>query len=161
MQAGRDTRLRRCEVKPDQLTLRDSTTGSRHVLLGGAARELLDGLAKVASGEWVFPATKRDGPLTGNELHYLWPTTRDATGTVKDTPLHYLRHAHASHAVINGENLHVAGRLPGHRRDTTANRYVYRDDAMPSQAAERLAVAIQRKLCHLERAADSRPVGDT
>lgn len=78
-----------------------------------------------------------------------------------DALLHDLRHAHASHAVMNGENLHVAGRLPGHRRASTTNRYVHLDDATLSQAGERLAVAIQRKLCHLRRAADSQPVGDT
>ena len=61
--------LRWREVKPDRLTLIDAKTGPRHILLGGAARELLDRLAKSASGEWVFPAGKRDGPLIKDELH--------------------------------------------------------------------------------------------
>ena len=57
-----------------------------------------------------------------------------------------LRHAHASHAVMNGESLHVAGRLLGHRRGSTSNRYVHLDDATLSQAAERVALAIERRL---------------
>ena len=60
--------------------------------------------------------------------------------------LHDLRHAHASHGVMNGESLHVAGRLLGHRRATTTNRYVHLDDATLSQAAERVAASIQAKL---------------
>ncbi len=92
--------LRWYEFKLDRLTLIDAKTGTRHVLLGEAARELL----------------------------------------------HDLRHAYASHAVMNGESLHVAGRLPSHRRASTKNRYVYLDDATLSQAAERVGLAITRKL---------------
>ncbi len=84
--------------------------------------------------------------MGSNELHYFWTTTRDAAGIVADARLHDLRHAHASHAVMNGESLHVAGRLLGHRRASTTNRYVHLDDATLGQAAERVAVAVERKL---------------
>ena len=43
---------------------------------------------------------------------------------------------------MNGESLHVAGRLPGHRRASTANRYVHLGGATPDEAAERMAGAI-------------------
>ena len=49
-------------------------------------------------------------------------------------------------AVMNGESLHVAGRLLGHRRASTTNRYVHLDEATLSQAAERVALEVQRKL---------------
>ena len=71
---------------------------------------------------------------------------RDAAGIVPDARLHDLRHAHASHAVMNGESLHVAGRLLGHRRASTTNRYVHLDDVTMSQATGRVAAAIQGKL---------------
>ena len=45
-------------VRPDRLALIDAKMGPRHVLLGEAARELLEGLAASASGEWVFPGDK-------------------------------------------------------------------------------------------------------
>ena len=143
---GEIRRLRWCEVKPDRLTLTDAKTGPRHVLLGEAARELLDGLAETATGEWVFPGKDAAGPLGVNKLYWFWKRTRDAAGIVADARLHDLRHAHASHAVMNGESLHVAGRLLGHRRASTTNRYVHLDDATLSQAAERVAAAIKRKL---------------
>ena len=47
---------------------------------------------------------------------------------------------------MKGESLHVAGRLLGHRRASSTNRYVHLDDTTLSQAAERVAVAIQRML---------------
>ena len=56
--AGEIRCLRWCEVKPDRLALIDAKMGPRHVLLGEAARELLEGLAASASGEWVFPGDK-------------------------------------------------------------------------------------------------------
>ncbi len=143
---GEIRRLRWSEVKPDRLTLIDAKTGPRHVLLGGAARELLDGLAGTASGEWVFPGRDEDEPLDKNDLYGFWIKARDAAGIVADARLHDLRHAHASHAVMNGESLHVAGRLLGHRRASTTNRYVHLDDATLGEAAERVALAVGRKL---------------
>ena len=121
--------LRWCEVKSDRLTLIDAKTGPRHVLLGEAARDLLDGLAETASGEWVFPGGEGNGPLSTNDLWAFWTRVRDAAGIVADARLHDLRHSHASHAVRNGESLHVAGRLLRHRRASTTNRYVHLDDA--------------------------------
>ena len=47
---------------------------------------------------------------------------------------------------MNGESLHVAGRLLGHRRASTTNRYVHLDDATLGEAAERVARAVARKL---------------
>ena len=141
---GEIRRLRWSEVKPDRLTLIDAKTGPRHVLLGEAARELLDGLAATASGEWVFPGKSEDKPLSKHVLYDFWLGVRDAAGIVADARLHDLRHAHASHAVMNGESLHVAGRLLGHRRASTTNRYVHLDDATLSYAAERVAVAIHQ-----------------
>ena len=145
-----------CEVKPVRLALIDAKTGPTHVLLGEAARELLHGPAASASGEWVFPGENGDGPQDKNDLYQFWLKARDADGIVADARLHDLRHAHASYAVMNGESLHVAGRLLGHRRASTTNRYVHLDDATLSQAADRVAVAIQRKLRHTEGVRHSR-----
>ena len=115
-------------------------------LLGAAARELLDGLAASASGAWVFPGRGDDEPLDRNDLWTFWTGARREAGVVADARLHDLRRAHASHAVMNGESLHVAGRLLGHRRASTTSRYVHLDDATLGEAAEWVAVAVWRKL---------------
>ena len=143
---GKIRRLRWCEVKPDRLALIDAKTGPRHVLLGEATRELLRGLAEPVCGEWVFPGGKGSGPLSTNDLRMFWTKARDVAGIVADARPHDLRHARASHAVVNGESLHVAGRLLGHRRASTTNRYVHLDDATLSKASDRIAMVLQGKL---------------
>ncbi|MCY4540838.1 MAG: tyrosine-type recombinase/integrase [Rhodobacteraceae bacterium] len=143
---GEIRRLRWCEVKPDRLALIYGKTEPRHVLLGEAARERLDGLAETASGEWVFPGKSGGEPLTKGDLYSFWIKARDAAVIVADARLHDLRLAHSSHAVLNGECLHVAGRRLGHRRVSVTNRYAHLDDTILGQAAERAAVAIVRKL---------------
>ena len=125
-----------CEVKPARVALIDTKTGSRHVLFGKAARELLDGLAETASGEWVFPHEQGDRPLTANELHWFWRKTHDAAGIVADARLHELRQPHASaRGHERRKRAYVAGRMLGHKRATTTNRYVQLDDTTLSQAA--------------------------
>lgn len=57
----------------------------------------------------MYPGDKRDGPLSTDDIWRFWTRARDAAGIVSDARLHDLRHAHASHAVVNGESLHVAG----------------------------------------------------
>ena len=87
-----------------------------------------------------------NGPLSTDDPWRFWAKARDEAGIVADARLHDLRHAHASHTVMNGESLHVAGRLLGHRRATTTGRYGHLNDATLSEAAERVAVALESKL---------------
>ena len=144
--SGEVRRLRWHDVKRDRLVLRESKTGPRQVLLGGAARDLLNRLSKMRSGEWVFPGATPGRPLSEMELYLFWRRVRDEAGIVVDARLHDLRHSHASHAIMNGESLHMAGRLLGHRRAATTNRYAHLDDATLSDTAERIAGAIKQKL---------------
>ena len=84
--------------------------------------------------------------MTKNALYWFWTEARDRAGIVADAWLHDLRHTNASHAVMNGESLHVVGGLLGYRRASKTIRYVHLDDATFRQPAERVAVAIQEKL---------------
>ena len=52
---------------------------------------------------------------------------------------------------MNGQSLLVAGRLLGHRRATSTNRYARLNDVTLSEAAERVAIAIGQKLRHTDR----------
>lgn len=61
-------------------------------------------------------------------------------GVVAHAGLHVQRHAHASHAVTNGESQHVTGHLLGNRSASTTSRYVHFDDATLSLTAERVAI---------------------
>lgn len=139
-------RLRRCEVKPDRLELTDTKTGPRCVPLSEAARKILGGLAGSASAEWVFPGKSGEEPLSENALYRFWRKARDMAKLAADARLHDLRHAYASHAVMSGESLHITGRLLGHRCASATERYVHLEDATLNEAAERVALAVERKL---------------
>ena len=93
-----------------------------------AARALLETLADSVSGEWVFPDDRQDQPLTDGAHYWFWAKAGDMARIVADTRLPHLRHAHASHAVMNRESLHVAGPMLGHRRASATNRYVHLPD---------------------------------
>ena len=82
MQAGGYTASTGARSSLTALTLSGAKTGPRHVLLGGAARELMEGLAVSASGEWVLPGGKGNGLVSVHDLWWFWTKTRDATGIV-------------------------------------------------------------------------------
>ena len=117
-----------------------------HRARGAAARNLLDRLSKTRSSEWVFPGTAREGHMSEEALYWFWCGVRDEADIVADARLHDLRHSHASHAIMNGESLHMAGRLLGHRRAAPTNRYAHLDGATLSEVAERVAGEIEGKL---------------
>ena len=107
-------------------------------------------LSERRSGEWVFPRADGNEPLNRNRPLYFWTKLRDEAGImVADARLHDLRHSHASHAIMNGESLHMAGRLLGHRRATTTNRCAHLDEATLSEAAERVAMVVEKRLLTL------------
>ena len=54
------------------------------------------------------------------------------------------------------ESLHVSGRLLGQRRTSTIKPYVDLDDVKLSEAAEQLALVIQRIVLQLPRMAPKR-----
>ena len=96
----------------------------------------------------MFPGATTGRPLGDATLFRFWRQMRDEAGIVGDARLHDLRHSHASHAIMNGESLHMSGRLLDHRRAATTNRYAHLDDATLSETAERVAEMVKSKLYH-------------
>lgn len=84
------------------------------------------------SREWMLPSKSGDEPLAKDDFHSFWIKTHDTAGIMEDAWLHDLQHPHASHTVMNGESLHVAGRLLKHRRVNTTNSHAHLDDAILS-----------------------------
>ena len=60
--------------------------------------------------------------------------------------LHVLRHTMASHAVIYGENLPIAGNLLGHRRHRTTAGYAHLADGHLVEAAEKVRSIITQTM---------------
>ena len=63
--------------------------------------------------------------MSEGAFYWFWCAVRDEAGIAADARLHDLRHSHASHAIMNGESLYMAGRLLGHRRASTTNCYAH------------------------------------
>ena len=120
--------------------------GPGHVLPDETARVPLKGLVETASGEWAFPGRNGDEPLSKDNLHSFRLEARDAAKIVAGVRPHDLRHVRTSYAVMNGKSLHVGGPLFRNRRTSMTSRHVHVDDASLSEAAERVALSIVRKL---------------
>jgi len=71
---------------------------------------------------------------------------RDKAGNIADTWLYDFRHSHASHAILDGENLHMAERLLRYRRVATINRYTHLDGTALRDDTDRVAIVIVKKL---------------
>ena len=87
--------LRRSDYREGRLFLRDSITGPRMVWLSDPARRILDSLEP--RGRWMFPASCRDRPLSGEWLDLFWRRLR-AEADPDDVRLHDLRHTHPAGA---------------------------------------------------------------
>ena len=75
----------------------------------------------------------------------LWYAVRREAG-IKDVRLHDLRHAFASHAVLQGVPLPVVSRLLGPKNPGMTLRYAHVDDREIEAAAERIGATIARAL---------------
>ncbi|MEM8948916.1 MAG: tyrosine-type recombinase/integrase [Pseudomonadota bacterium] len=141
--SGEIYRLRWKEVSRDRLNLEDSKTGPRTVLLGETAFSLLRRRRRERKerSPFVFPSPY-DPSKPRTSIPQVWRRIRAEAGLADDIRLHDLRHTYASHAVMCGETLMMAGRLLGHRNTVTTERYAHLADRFLLDAAERVAAEI-------------------
>ena len=125
------------------LRLLDSKTGKRTVFLNEPAIEILASLEPQGDNPHVVPGEK-----TGSHrstLQPIWDRIRDAA-EIKDVRIHDLRHTFASFGVNGGQNLAVVGRLLGHRKITTTQRYAHLADEPIRQATDSIGVKLSSAL---------------
>jgi integrase len=136
------------DVQRGALLLPDSKTGQKTVPLGGPALAVL-----VAWGEqsddlgddrYVFPATRGDGYHVGYAK--VWRQLRDRAG-LSGVRLHDLRHTHASVGVALNQSLQIIGKVLGHKKAATSERYAHLQldpvRAAADQTAKRLSNAMR------------------
>jgi len=129
------------------LLLADSKTGKKSVYLSAPALALLDSLPKVKGNPHVIAGALKGSALSG--IDKIWVRVRGAAG-LDDVRLHDLRHSFASIGVLGGLSLPVLGKLLGHSKVTTTERYAHLS-ADPIRAANeavgaRIAAAMKSKL---------------
>ncbi|MCB9752967.1 MAG: tyrosine-type recombinase/integrase [Myxococcales bacterium] len=125
--------------------LPDSKVGKRTVPLSPQAMEVLEGakrLQRETPSRYVVPSSK-GGQIDGSTLHATWVRVRRRIG-LDDVRLHDLRHSAASDAIMSGVPLAVVGKILGHSRPSTTQRYAHISDEALARGVEQMGAAIER-----------------
>ena len=125
------------------LLLPDTKTGRKTFPLARPVVDYIASLPRVEGNPYVLPGNVEKGHLVG--LQKIWMRIRAATG-LDDVRLHDLRHSFASVGTGEGDSLQVIGRLLGHSKITTTQRYAHLSLDPIRDAAERIGGRIATKL---------------
>jgi integrase len=123
------------------LTLGDSKTGRSVRPIGAPAVQLLASLPRL--GEHVLPGRTGEKPIEG--LRRLWDAVRHEA-ELPEVRLHDLRHTMASVAAGEGQSLLIIGKVLGHKRAATTQRYAHLADDPVKAAADKTAGTISALL---------------
>ncbi|MCA9720211.1 MAG: tyrosine-type recombinase/integrase, partial [Myxococcales bacterium] len=125
------------------LRLPDSKTGKKVVPLASQAVSLLrDAAARNNPSSFVVP-TSNGGPIEGANLTHTWMRIRKRVG-LEDVRLHDLRHSAASDAINAGVPLAVVGKILGHRKPSTTQRYAHISDEALAEGVARMGAVIEK-----------------
>lgn len=125
------------------LLLPDSKTGTKVVVLGAPALQLLTTLPRIQGNPFCFPGGKEGMGIVG--IPKIWERVR-ALAELGDVTLHGLRHAFASVGVNAGLSLPVVGALLGHSGEAMTARYGHLASDPIRQAADRISKQIAASL---------------
>lgn len=76
----------------------------------------------------------RKGPLDASQVHRIVKAAAERAGLSAEVSAHWLRHAHASHALDRGAPVHLVQATLGHASLSTTSRYTH---ARPSESSAR------------------------
>jgi integrase len=123
-----------------RLVLPETKSGKSVRPLSRAAITILETIQGRASDTpWVFPATKGKGHYVG--LQKAWAGIRAAAG-LGDVHIHDLRHTVGANAAMSGASLLVVGRLLGHKKARSTERYAHLSPEFLADAADKVADVI-------------------
>ncbi|MCA9720213.1 MAG: tyrosine-type recombinase/integrase [Myxococcales bacterium] len=125
------------------LRLPDSKTGRRVVPLSPQAVALLRAAAARENPSPYVVPTSTGGPIGGANLTHTWMRIRRRVG-LEDVRLHDLRHSAASDAINAGVPLAVIGRILGHRKPSTTQRYAHISDDALAKGVALMGAVIER-----------------
>lgn len=117
-----------------RINLPDSKTGMKPVYLNTLAREVLENLPRVDGNPYVIVGKKEGSHFVG--IRKPWYRIRELAD-ITDVRIHDLRHSFASIAVSGGMTLPLIGKLLGHKKAATTERYAHLADD-PIKAANEL-----------------------
>jgi len=80
----------------------------------------------------IFKSRKKKGHLIPTQIHRIVRSAAKRAGMTKKVSPHWLRHAHASHALDRGAPIHLVQATLGHSSIATTGKYLH---ARPSDSS--------------------------
>ena len=114
-----------------QVTVVGKGSKTRAVLLSAGVWEMLQALPQAGKDEPVFKSRK-GGTLDASAVHRVVKAAAQRAGINAETSCHWLRHAHASHALDRGAPIHLVQQTLGHRSVATTGIYLH---ARPNESS--------------------------
>lgn len=131
------------DLERAEIRLPDSKTGEKRLYLNSVSREILGLLPRLEGNPYVVVGQREGAHLVN--LRKPWYRIRSLAG-IKDVRIHDLRHSFASVAVAGGLTLPLIGKLMGHRKSATTERYAHLADDPVRAGNELIAELLGRSL---------------
>jgi site-specific recombinase XerD len=133
-----------CGLRWRDLTVRESAGQATVYGKGGKTRvvlllaktwaQLIALRGEAGPDDPVFRSRKGGGPLDESAVHRVVKAAAARAGLSTEVSAHWLRHAHASHALDRGAPIHLVQATLGHASVATTGRYLH---AKPSDSSAR------------------------
>jgi len=107
---------------------------TRAIMLPAAVCGQLTGLRGVAGADAPVFASRSGKPLERSRVLRIVKEASQRAGIAANVTTHWLRHAHASHALDHGAPIHLVQATLGHRSVATTSRYLH---ARPGESSAR------------------------
>jgi integrase len=125
------------------LKLPDSKTGRKLIWLNPPAVEVLTTLPRIKDNPYVIVGEREGAHLVN--IQKIWRRIR-RRASISDARIHDLRHSYASVAVAAGVGLFLTGKILGHLRNSTTERYAHLADDPVRQANDMVGRRISEAL---------------
>ncbi len=118
-----------------QITVYGKGGKTRHVLLSAGTWEaLLEIRGDAGPDDAVFRSSRGGGPLDARQARRIVAAAALRAGIDAKVSPHWLRHAHASHALDRGAAIHLVQATLGHSSVATTGRYLH---ARPTESSSK------------------------
>jgi integrase len=127
------------------LLLPDSKTGAKSIILNAPALAVLAGLERVGAYVIAGQSAGADGEKPRADLNKPWRSIAKRAG-LAGLRIHDLRHTHASFGAGAGLGLPIIGKLLGHARASTTQRYAHLDTDPLRRASDHIGARLAAAL---------------
>ena len=117
-----------------QITVYGKGGKTRHVLLSSGTWDALTAIRGEAGDAAPVFVSRTGGPLSRAQVFRIVRAAARRAGVDKDVSPHWLRHAHASHALDRGAAVHLVQATLGHSSVATTGRYLH---ARPTESSSK------------------------